>query len=243
MPVNDSPSKGSELPGVNERSRRGPQWTWLHRIPAIIASLEQIPFPVVDRSVVEELFQLQRRQAHNLMLRFKPCQLGRGRGRTLVLLREQLIAQLRTILLSDAFERMSGQKQKLADALAQEQQRLKHRRVEIRVDPQQRFRGREAWPATLQLSPGRLEIDFTSPNHLAEQLALVALALEDEWETFSASGIAPQSDHQPPPTTTQEATAVADMFRDLELLEEKKRGELDQKSDLNAAKMRTRTGT
>jgi hypothetical protein len=59
---------------------------------------------------------------------------------------------------------------------------------------------------------------------LAEQLALVALALEDEWETFSASGIATQSNHQPPPTTTQEATAVADMFRDLELLEEKSGG-------------------
>jgi hypothetical protein len=145
MPVNDTPSKGSELPGVNERSRRGPQWTWFHRIPAIINSLEQLPLPVVDRSVVEDLFQLQRRQARNLMLRFKPFQLGRGRGRTLVLLRDQLVAQLRTMLLSEAFERMSGQKQKLADALAQ--QRLKHKRVEVRVDPRQRSLGRETWPA------------------------------------------------------------------------------------------------
>ena len=32
-PVNDSPSKGSELPGVNERSRRGSQWTSLHGEP------------------------------------------------------------------------------------------------------------------------------------------------------------------------------------------------------------------
>jgi hypothetical protein len=93
------------------------------------------------------------------------------------------------------------------------------------------------------LSPGRLEIDFTSPNHLAEQLALVALALEDEWETFTASGIVPQSSHQPPPITTQDAITVADMFRDLELLEEKSGGKLDQKSDQNAATMRTRTGT
>jgi hypothetical protein len=74
MLVNDSPSKGSDLPGDNERGRRGPQWTWLHRIPAIINSLEQLPLPVVDRSVVEDLFQLQRRQARNLMLRFKPFQ-------------------------------------------------------------------------------------------------------------------------------------------------------------------------
>jgi hypothetical protein len=48
-------------------------------------------------------------------------------------------------------------------------------------------------------------MDFTSPNHLAEQLALVALALEAEWKTFSASGIVPQSKQQAPMTTTQEA--------------------------------------
>jgi hypothetical protein len=77
---------------------------------------------------------------------------------------------------------------------------------------------------------------------LAEQLALVAVALEDEWEKFSAPGIA-QSNLQPATTTSQEAIAVAEMFRDLEILEEKSEGKLDQKSHPDAAKMRTRTGT
>jgi hypothetical protein len=36
---------------------------------------------------------------------------------------------------------------------------------------------------------------------------------------------------------------VAEMFRDLEILEEKSEGKLDQKSHPDAAKMRTRTGT
>jgi hypothetical protein len=220
-----------------------PQLTWLHRLPDIVAQIKGLPSPVIDRSVIEQIFQVQRRQAHKLMGEFGAHQLGSGRGRTLVLTRDELGAQLEALVHTEEFERTRLRKQKVATVLVESRERLKHRRVEIRVDPRQRSLGREAWPATLQVSPGRLEIDFTSPNHLAEQLALVALALEDEWETFSASGIAPQSNHQPPPTTTQEATAVADMFRDLELLEEKKRGELDQKSDLNAAKMRTRTGT
>ena len=220
-----------------------PQLTWLHRLPDIVAQIKGLPSPVIDRSVVEQIFQVQRRQAHKLMAEFGAHQLGSGRGRTLVLTRDELVAWLEALVHTEEFERTRLRKQKLATSLLESRERLKHRRVEVRVDPRQRSQGREAWPATLQLSPGRLQIDFTTPNHLAEQLALVALALEDEWETFSAPGIVPQNNQQPPPTTTQEATAVADMFRDLELLEEKSGGKLEQNSDLKEAKIRTGTST
>src|ERR1035441_3888371 len=209
----------------------------------MVAQVRGLPSPVIDRSVIEQIFQVQRRQAHKLLAEFGAHQLGSGRGRTLVLTRDELAARLEALVHTEEFEQTRLRKRKVATALLESRERLKHRRVEIRVDPRQRSLGREAWPATLQLSPGRLQIDFTSPNNLAEQLALVALALEDEWETFSASGIVPQSNHQPPPTTTQEATAVADMFIDLELLEEESREKLDQNSDPNPAKMRTRTST
>jgi hypothetical protein len=204
-----------------------PQLTWLHRLPDIVAQIKDVPSPVIDRSVVEQVFQVQRRQAHKLMAEFGAHQLGSGRGRTLVLTRDELVARLEALFNTEEFQRTRLRKQKLATSLLESRERLKHRRVEIRVDPRQRSLGREAWPATLQLSPGRLQIDFTSPNHLAEQLALVALALEDEWETFSASGIAPEQ----PPALLQQlqgSNCVADMFRDLELLEEKSREKLDQ---------------
>jgi hypothetical protein len=220
-----------------------PQLTWLHRLSDILARIKDLPSPVIDRSTIEEVFQVQRRQAHKLMAEFGAHQLGSGRGHTLVLTRDELVAQLEALLHTEEFERTRLRKQKLATALLESRERMKHRRVEVQVDPRQRSLGREAWPATLQLSPGRLEIDFTSPSHLAEQLALVALALEDEWETFSAPGIVPQSNEQPATTTAQEAIAVAEMFRDLEILEEKSEGKLDQKSGLDAPKMRTRTGT
>jgi hypothetical protein len=60
---------------------------------------------------------------------------------------------------------------------------------------------------------------------------------------FSEAGIVSQINQQSATTTIQEATAVAEMFRDLELLEEKNAGRIDQRSDTNAAKIRTRTGT
>ncbi len=220
-----------------------PQLTWLHRLPDIVAQVRGLPSPVIDRFVIEQIFQVQRRQAHKLMAEFGAHQLGSGRGRTLVLTRDELVPRLEALLHTEEFERTRLRKQKLTAALLESRERLKHRRVEVRVDPRQRSVGREAWPATLHLSPGRLEIDFTSPNHLAEQLALVALALEDEWEKFSAPGIVPQSSHQLANTTTQEAIAGAEMFRDLEILEEKSAGKVHQKSGPGAAKMRTRTGT
>jgi hypothetical protein len=78
-----------------------------------------------------------------------------------------------------------------------------------------------------QLSPGRLEIDFTSPNHLAEQVALVALALEDEWDTFRLAEVVPkskfedryvprqaESDH-----SAEDGAAVQKMFKELEVAE------------------------
>ena len=219
-----------------------PQLTWIHRLPDILAQIKGLPSLVIDRSVIEQIFQVQRRQAHKLMAEFGAHQLGRGCGHTLVLTRDELVDRLKALVHTEEFRRTRLRKQKLATALLESRERLKHRRVEIRVDPRQRSLGREAWPATLQLSPGRLQIDFTSPNHLAEQLALVAVALEDEWEKFSAPGIA-QKDLQPATTTSQEAIAVAEMFRDLEILEEKSEGKLDQKSHPDAAKMRTRTGT
>jgi hypothetical protein len=47
-----------------------------------------------------------------------------------------------------------------------------------------------------------------------------------------------QSNQQPASTTAREATAVADMFRELELLEEKTAEKLDERHDPKADRMR-----
>ena len=75
-----------------------PQLTWLHRLPDIVAQIKGLPSPVIDRSVIEQIFQVQRRQAHKLMAEFGAHQLGSGRGRTLVLTRDELVARCRLSL-------------------------------------------------------------------------------------------------------------------------------------------------
>lgn len=49
---------------------------WLLKIPQIIAMLESIDVPVVDRAMVERLFGLQRRQAIELLHRLGGYQAG-----------------------------------------------------------------------------------------------------------------------------------------------------------------------
>jgi hypothetical protein len=50
---------------------------WLLRLPEIRAALERFDAPVVDRSVIEELFGLKRRRAIELLLQLGGYQAGR----------------------------------------------------------------------------------------------------------------------------------------------------------------------
>src|ERR1019366_8154834 len=60
----------------------------------MVAQVRGLPSPVIDRSVIEQIFQVQRRQAHKILAEFGAHQLGSGRGRTLVLTRDELAARL-----------------------------------------------------------------------------------------------------------------------------------------------------
>jgi hypothetical protein len=121
-----------------------PQLTWLHRLSDIIAEVKGLPSPVIDRFVIEEIFHLQSRQAQKLMAEFGAHQLGRGRGRTLVLTTYELVSRLEALTRGGEFDQARRQKHKLATSLIESRERLKHKRVEIRVDPRQRSQGREA---------------------------------------------------------------------------------------------------
>jgi hypothetical protein len=66
---------------------------WWNRIPEICAALSASECPVIDRSAVETLFGLRRRQAINVLIRFGAYQLGR----TFLIDREQLIQRLEAL--------------------------------------------------------------------------------------------------------------------------------------------------
>src|ERR1035441_3888487 len=81
---------------------------WSLKIPNIVAALETFDVPVVDRAIIEHLFGLRRRQAIELLHRLG----GYQAGRTFLVDRHVLMANLRRLAEGEDFERKSRRKER-----------------------------------------------------------------------------------------------------------------------------------
>src|ERR1700691_390656 len=86
---------------------------WLLRVPEILEELRALDVPVVDRAVCEGLFRLRRRRAIDLMR----CFGGYQTGRTFLIDRPRLVAQLEQIRDSADFKVEWRRKERLAERL------------------------------------------------------------------------------------------------------------------------------
>ena len=86
---------------------------WLLRVPEILAELSALDVPVVDRAVCERLFRLRRRRAIDLIR----CFGGYQAGRTFLVDRSKLVAQLEQIRDSPDYKMEWRRKERLADRL------------------------------------------------------------------------------------------------------------------------------
>src|SRR5580704_18009310 len=86
---------------------------WLLKIPEIIPMLEAVDPPVVDRAIIERLFGLRRRQAIEFLHRFG----GYQAGRTFLVDRHVLMANLRRLAEGEDFDRESRRKERLDGAI------------------------------------------------------------------------------------------------------------------------------
>src|SRR5512135_3252321 len=88
---------------------------WFARVPEIVADLDAMEVPVVDRAVVERMFGVRRRRAAQLMRAFG----GYQAGRTFLVDRMQLIARLREIEAGESFGFERERRERLAQSLEQ----------------------------------------------------------------------------------------------------------------------------
>src|ERR1700728_153047 len=86
---------------------------WLLRVPEILEELRALDVPVVDRAVCEGLFRLRRRRGIDLMR----CFGGYQTGRTFLIDRPRLVAQLEQIRDSADFKVEWRRKERLAERL------------------------------------------------------------------------------------------------------------------------------
>jgi hypothetical protein len=153
---------------------------WLLRVPEILAELSLLDVPVVDRAVCERLFHLRRRRAIDLIR----CFGGYQAGRTFLLDRPMLIAQLEQIRDSSDFKLEWRRKERLAERLDAIRRLQAGERVAIAVAPETLSQRLPDLPDGVGLSPGALHILFQSPEELLSKLFALAQAIANDYAAF-----------------------------------------------------------
>jgi hypothetical protein len=155
-----------------------PRW-WLH-IPEIRTMLVDAGLPVVDRAAVERLFGLQRRQAIELMHHFG----GYQAGRTFLIAREQILAQLDSILATGEYEQETTRRERLTATIETLQRTRQTEAVRIGV-PAEVFDSRmQTLSPGVHLQAGKLEIEFVGPEDLLRKLFGLAQAVANDYAEF-----------------------------------------------------------
>jgi len=162
--------------------------TWLLRVPEILAAVADSSVPFFDRAAVEQLFQLRRRQAVNLMRKFGGYQVGKA----FLIPRQELVRQLELIALGAEFQWEDRRKQRVEELLEDARRAAKARQVEIAVPASARGGRLDGLPSTVHLSPGQLSVHFQSPEDLLRQLFELSKAIGSDYEGFLA-GVRPPS--------------------------------------------------
>jgi len=153
---------------------------WLLRVPEILAELSALDVPVLDRAVCERLFHLRRRRAIDLIR----CFGGYQAGRTFLVDRPKLVAQLEQIRDSPDFKMEWRRKERLAERLDAIRRLQTGARVSIAVEPEILRERLPDLPPGVSLSAGALHIQFQSPEELLSQLFALAQAIANDYEAF-----------------------------------------------------------
>jgi hypothetical protein len=154
---------------------------WYSRIHQVIQALEALPRPFVDRATVEFLLGVGRRRAQQILA---PCVTGRV-GANGLADRHALIAHLRRIAHSDSRYYEQRRRQNVAAKLAElEKERREQPRLLVEAPTQFLNQELANLPPGVRLEPGRIVVEFTSPQYALAKLLALAMAIGNDFERF-----------------------------------------------------------
>lgn len=156
------------------------QSEWLLQLPAIRNELESLSVPVVDRAVFEKVFGVRRRRAVQLMHRFG----GFQSGKTFLIERTSLLRQLEALEASDPVVVEQHRRDRLSAELDQVRQYARAARVPIVAAPGVYETRMNSLPSGVRLDPGRLTVEFASPEQLLERLFALSQALMNDLDNI-----------------------------------------------------------
>ena len=151
---------------------------WIHRIPRALELLRQSPAPLIDRRDLEQLLQVSGRHALRLFHRLGAAEAGRN----LFLAREELIRRLESIRDGEDARWERRRLERLGSELSETARSLRARRVPVETAAGQPLFA--SLPLSVRLAPGRLEIDFQTPEELLTRLYELSQALANDYEGF-----------------------------------------------------------
>jgi hypothetical protein len=156
------------------------QPAWFVQLPRIIQELAALSVPVVDRSIVEQIFGVKRWRAVQLLRQFG----GWQSGRTFLVERHSLLRQLASLRAGADFERERRRRERLAGELEKLRRHAAAARVAIPVAPEVFSQRISDLPQGVHLEPGRLTVEFSRPEQLLERLFSLAQAIANDFERF-----------------------------------------------------------
>jgi hypothetical protein len=153
---------------------------WLVRLPEIRAALERFDAPVVDRSVIEELFGLKRRRAIVLMHQLG----GYQAGRTFLVDRLQLLGRLAAFESEGDYHVEKRRRERLQGFLRASREHLVAARITIPAGDTDTSFTLDSLGPGVRLGPGMLCVEFGQPMELLQKLHTLAQAIAHEFEKF-----------------------------------------------------------
>ena len=147
---------------------------WQRRLPEIRAIVAELETTALDRAMIEELFQVSRRQAIRLMAAIAAPSKRPRQGIATVVGRDRLLSWIDRLLASRPVAGEIARRRQVRAALAVLEQKARPRSIPIAMPGN---REAEHWPQGIRLAaPGALETRFSS----AEELLGAVLALTGE---------------------------------------------------------------
>jgi hypothetical protein len=155
--------------------------TWYGRLDQVIAELEDLSWPWVDRETLEALLQVGPRRAQQIL---RPCVI-RQVGANGLAGREELIAHLKRLAAGDEAQYERRRRQKLAQVLeGLRREALAQPKVLVEAPTAVLSQQFANLPDGVSISPGAISIIFSSPNEALQRLLALAMAIGNDFNEF-----------------------------------------------------------
>lgn len=163
---------------------------WFDRLEEVIAQLEQLPRPFVDRALIESLLGVGRRRAQQI-LQPLVCQTI---GKSGLAAKEDVIAHLRHLAAGDAAYFEKQRRQRLHAILDQLHARAKQQpRVLVEAPAVVVNQELDSLPPGVLLFPGRIQIDgFHTSDEAKQKLLALIFAIGNDPDGFDIRVAVPE---------------------------------------------------